>query len=69
MKAITIYPENEEQLQAVKSILKILKVPFGQPSDSLQPHVLKSIERGLKQVEKEQTIDVVEFKKKHFLKK
>jgi hypothetical protein len=28
MEAITVYPKNKEQLNAVEAVLKVLKVPF-----------------------------------------
>jgi len=28
MEALTIYPKNEEQSKAIKSVLKALKIPF-----------------------------------------
>lgn len=68
MKGITIYPENKEQLQAVKSILKVLKVPFEQQQAPLAPHVIESIKKGLEEAKEENTIELAEFKKKHFRK-
>jgi hypothetical protein len=28
MEALTIHPQNDEQLKAIKSVLKALKIPF-----------------------------------------
>lgn len=68
MEAITIHPENAEQLEAIKSILKVLKAPFEQQSKSLPAHLLESIERGLKQANEDNTIGLDVFKNKHFSK-
>lgn len=68
MKGIAIYPENKEQLQAVKSILKVLKERFEQQHAPLTPHVIDSIKKISEQAKKKETIDLAEFKKKHFLK-
>ena len=69
MEAILIYPESVEQLKTVKAVLKALKVHFESQSNTLPPHVLKSIERGMKQIENGQTISLEEFKERHFSKK
>lgn len=69
MEAITIHPENAEQLKTVKSILKALKVPFEPQTNPLPDHVLKNIDRGIEQISQEKTISLEEFKKKHFLKR
>ncbi len=68
MEPITIYPENEEQLNTVKSILKALKVPFEPQLSPLPTHVKKSMEKSMEQISNGETIDLTEFKKKHFLK-
>ncbi|MDB4918192.1 DUF2683 family protein [Mucilaginibacter sp.] len=69
MESILIHPENAEQLKTVKAVLKALKVQFEPQSNVLPPHVLKSIEKGIKQYEDGQTISLQEFTEKHFSKK
>lgn len=69
MEAITIHPENAEQLKTVKSILKALKVPFEPQANPLPGHVLKSIDKGVEQIAQGKTIGLEEFKEKHFLKR
>jgi hypothetical protein len=69
MEPILIYPESVEQLRTVKAVLKALKVQFEPQSKALPPHVLKSIEIGMKQIENGQTISLEEFKERHFSKK
>jgi len=68
MERIMIYPESVEQLKTVKAVLKALKVPFEPQKTTLPPHVLKSIEKGMKQIEDGQTISLEEFKERHFFK-
>ncbi len=68
MEAILIYPESAEQLKTVKAVLKALKVQFEPQSNALPPHVLKSIEKGMNQIENGQTISLEEFKARHFSK-
>ena len=69
MEAITIHPENAEQLKTVKSVLKALKVPFEPQSSTLPDHVMASIGRGMEQAAQGETIGLEEFKEKHFLKR
>jgi len=40
MEAITIHPENAEQLKTVKSVLKALKVPFEPQASTMPDHVM-----------------------------
>ena len=44
MEAITIYPQNNEQLKAVKSVLKALKIPFNK--SPYNPEYLKKIQES-----------------------
>ncbi len=69
MEPLLIYPESAEQLKTIKAVLKALKVNFEPQSNTLPPHVLKSIERGIKQIENGQAISLEEFKARHFSKK
>ena len=69
MESILIHPESAEQLKAIKAVLKALKVPFEPQSNSLPPHVIKGIEKGLEQAKSGQTISFEEFKEKHFSEK
>lgn len=69
MESILIHPESAEQLKTVKAVLKALKVQFEPQPTKLPDHVLKGIERSLKQYENGQTISLQEFKDKHFTKK
>jgi len=66
MESILVHPENAEQLKAVKAVLKALKVNFEPQPKTFPPHVLKSIEKSIKQSESGQTISLEEFKEKYF---
>jgi hypothetical protein len=68
MESIVVHPESAEQLEAVKAVLKALKIPFEPQAVVLPLHVSKSIEKSLKQFENGQTISLEEFKQKHFVK-
>lgn len=67
MEALVIHPENKEQLRAVKAFLKAMKVPFQQQDVSLPKHIQESIEKGLDQATKGQTVSFDVFKSKHFI--
>ncbi len=49
MEALTIYPQNNEQLEAVKSVLKALKIPFYK--SPYNPEYLKKIQESEKNQE------------------
>jgi hypothetical protein len=42
MSAILIHPQNSEQLEAIKAVLKALKVPFEQQDEISLPELTKS---------------------------
>ena len=69
MESILVHPASTEQLKAVKAVLKALKVQFEPQSDILPPHVLKELEKSLRQAENGETINLQEFKARHFFKK
>ncbi|WP_183573170.1 DUF2683 family protein [Mucilaginibacter sp. X5P1] len=69
MESILIHPESAEQLKTVKAFLKALNIQFEPQSNTLPPHVLKSIERSIQQHENGQTISLKDFTDKHFSKK
>ncbi len=48
MEAITIHPKNQEQLEAIKSVLKALKIPFEKEKSTYDPEFVKMIQRAEK---------------------
>jgi hypothetical protein len=44
METIVIHPETEDQLDAIKAVLKALKVPF-EKQEELPLHVLDSVKK------------------------
>jgi hypothetical protein len=67
MESIVVHPESTEQMEAVKAVLKALKIPFEPQAVVLPLHVTESIKKSLKQFENGQTISLEEFKQKHFI--
>ena len=51
MEALIIYPENKEQLIAVKAVMKAMKVAFEQKSELYPDHVINGVKASLKQAE------------------
>jgi transcriptional/translational regulatory protein YebC/TACO1 len=46
MEAITIHPQNNEQLEAIKSVLKALKIPFDKKESAYNPEFVKKIKEA-----------------------
>lgn len=51
MDALIVYPENKEQLTALKAVMKAMKVTFEQKSEVYPDYVLKGVKEALKQAE------------------
>lgn len=64
MEAILIHPENAEQAEIVKAVLKALKVQFEtQPDEDLSDFVISGIQRGLEDVKLGRTKTFEEVKR------
>ena len=48
MEALTIHPKNKEQLEAIKSVLKALKIPFEKEESPYDPEFVKMIRNAEK---------------------
>lgn len=46
MEALTIHPKNNEQLEAIKSVLKALKIPFEKEESPYNPEFVKMIKNA-----------------------
>lgn len=66
MESLLIHPENAEQLKTVKAVLKALKVKFELQTMQLPDHVVKGIEKSLRQHDEGQTFSFEEFKARNF---
>jgi len=49
MDALIVYPENKEQLTALKAVMKAMKVTFEQKSEMIPDQVVKGVKESLKQ--------------------
>jgi hypothetical protein len=46
MEALTIHPQNREQLEAIKSVLKALKIPFNKNKSPYDPIFIEKIKQA-----------------------
>lgn len=51
MDALIVYPENNEQLIALKAVIKAMKVSFEQKSEVYPDHVIAGVRESLKQAD------------------
>ena len=51
MEALTIHPKSKEQLDAIKSVLKALKIPFEKKESPYDPEFVKMIQEAEKNSE------------------
>ncbi len=48
MEVLTIHPKNGDQLEAIKSVLKALKIPFKKEESPYDPEFVKMIQNAEK---------------------
>jgi len=51
MEALIVYPENKEQLMAIKAVMKAMKIAFEQKKDIYPSHVVEGVKKSLAQAE------------------
>lgn len=51
MDALIVYPENKEQLSALKAVMKAMKIAYHQKETVYHEHVIKNIKESLKQAD------------------
>ncbi|MES2112953.1 MAG: DUF2683 family protein [Bacteroidota bacterium] len=49
MDALIIYPENKEQLVALKAVMKAMKISFEQKSDTYPDYVIEGVKASMKE--------------------
>ncbi len=49
MEALIVYPENKEQLTALKAIMKAMKINFEHKSEIYPDYVVKGVNESIKQ--------------------
>lgn len=51
MDALIVYPENNEQLNALKAVMKAMKISFEQKSEIYPEHVVAGVRKSLQQAD------------------
>ncbi|MFI5161818.1 MAG: DUF2683 family protein [Sphingobacteriales bacterium] len=51
MEALIVYPENKEQLIALKAVMKAMKITFEQKSEIYPEYVIDGVKESLKQAD------------------
>jgi hypothetical protein len=62
MDALVVYPENKEQLTALKAVMKAMKISFEQRSEIYPDHVIQGVKESLKQADEGQLIPFTNIK-------
>jgi hypothetical protein len=62
MDALVVYPENKEQLTALKAVMKAMKISFEQRSEIYPDHVIQGVKESLKQADERQLIPFTNIK-------
>ena len=68
MEPLLVYPENAEQLNAVKDFLHSANILFKPQAKAFPKHVAEGIEKSIQQHRNGQTIPLQEFMDKHLSK-
>ena len=51
MDALIVYPQNKEQLVALKAFMKAMKISFEQKNETYPSHIISGVKKSLKQSE------------------
>lgn len=54
MDALIVYPENKEQLTALKAVMRAMKISFEHKSEVYPGHVINGVKESLKEAEEGQ---------------
>ncbi len=66
MEALTIHPQNREQLKAIKTVLKAMKIPFEKKDSPYDPEFVKMIHDAEKDRKDSTVLETDEDIKKFF---
>ncbi len=62
MDSLIVYPENEEQLSALKAFVKSIKMSFEEKPQEYSAHVIEGIKRSLKDAEERKVFTFTSIK-------
>jgi len=51
MNALIVYPENKEQLAALKAVMKAMKITFEQKREAYPDHLINGVKESLMQAD------------------
>jgi nitrogenase molybdenum-iron protein alpha/beta subunit len=51
MDSLIVFPENEEQLTALKAVMAAMKITFEQKSETYPAHVIEGVKKSLRQAD------------------
>ncbi len=51
MDALIVYPENKDQLTALKAVMKAMNIAFVQQNEEYPDHVIKGVKSSIKQAD------------------
>ncbi|MES2428876.1 MAG: DUF2683 family protein [Bacteroidota bacterium] len=51
MDALIVYPENKDQLTALKAVMKAMNIAFVQQNEEYPDHVIKGVKLSIKQAD------------------
>jgi hypothetical protein len=51
MDALVVYPENKDQLAALKAVMKALKITFERRTEIYPDHMINGVKESLKQTD------------------
>ncbi|OKS84733.1 DUF2683 family protein [Mucilaginibacter polytrichastri] len=54
MDSLIVYPENKQQLTALKAVMKAMKISFEQKSEVYPNHIINGIKESLKEADQNQ---------------
>ena len=66
MEALTVHPQNREQLKAIKSVLRAMKIPFEKKESLYDPEFAEMIQEAEKDRENSTVLESDEDIKKFF---
>lgn len=57
MDALIVYPKNKQQLNALKAVIKAMKIAFEQKQELYPSQVLDSIKKSLDQIKNDESFE------------
>ncbi len=62
MQPLIVYPENKEQLHAIKAVMKAMKIDFEQKNEAYPDQLINGVRESLQQADSEQLLSYTGIK-------